>query len=428
MISQIRPRPEVLEMSEAVHGGIDCHELTHRHLDPQSIIDFSSNCNPFGPSPRVAAAVARASLDRYPDREAASLRTAISRQIDVSPDRLIAGNGSSELLHLVSLAFLGPGDSVVIAGPTYGEYARSATIMGGRSHFCFATIESEFAVPFDDISQAIRALHPRMCFVCNPNNPTGRLISADAIHELTDDFPQTLFVADEAYIEFAPEARSLVSTGRHNLVVVRSLTKAYGLAGVRLGYAVADPEVIDSLRRVRIPWSVNAVAQAAGISALDDQLHMQRCVARLIKGRQTLTAGLEARGFRPLPTATHFFLVPTGDGAAARDRMLESKVLVRDCTSFGLPDFIRVSSRDERDISALIEAFEMIEPLRLTKPGCNDQRVIPPLGRGGDDGRRRPIVGAENSRSRSATDGTRSPLQRTAAIAPTLELFLKRST
>jgi histidinol-phosphate aminotransferase len=205
--------------------------------------------------------------------------------------------------------------------------------------------------------------------LCNPNNPTGQLISADAIRELVDDFPQTMFVVDEAYIEFVPEAQSLVSAAHSNLVVLRSLTKAYGLAGLRLGYAVADPQVIDSPRRVRIPWSVNAVAQAAGISALEDQQHMQQCVAGLIKGRQTLIAGLEARGFRPMPSTTHYFLVPAGNGARARDRMLDSKVLVRDCASFGLPDFIRVASRDEKDNSALLDAFKTFEARRMMNPG-----------------------------------------------------------
>ena len=368
MTRSIQPRPEVLELSEAVHGGIDCRELVERDIDPPSIIDFSSNCNPFGPSPRVATAAARVSLDQYPDREAASLRTAISRQIGVTPDRLIAGNGSSELLHFLSLAFLRSGDSVVIAGPTYGEYERSSAIMGARCLLWLSTIETGFAICLGAVARVVHESQPRMCFLCNPNNPTGQLISADAIRELVDDFPQTLFVVDEAYIEFAPKAQSLVSAAHSNLVVLRSLTKAYGLAGLRLGYAVADPQVIDCLRRVRIPWSVNAVAQAAGMSALDDQHHMRQCIVRLMNGRQTLIAGLEALGFRPMPSATHYFLVPTGNGARARDRMLDSKVLVRDCSSFGLPDFIRVSSRDEKDNSALLDALKMIEPALESSP------------------------------------------------------------
>jgi histidinol-phosphate aminotransferase len=233
--------------------------------------------------------------------------------------------------------------------------------MGARCLSCIGTTETGFAVPFDELARTLHASLPRVCFLCNPNNPTGRLISADAIRELAGDFPRTLFVVDEAYIEFAPEAHSLTSTFRPNLVVVRSLTKAYGLAGLRLGYAVADPEVIDSLRRVRVPWSVNAAAQAAGISALDDQPYVQHCIARLMAATQTLVAGLEARGFRPVPGATHYFLVPTGNGARARDRLLGSKVLVRDCGSFGLPEFIRVSSRDERDNSILLDAFGTIE-------------------------------------------------------------------
>ncbi len=369
MTRSIRPRPEVLELSEAVHGGIDCRELVERHIDPQSIVDFSSNCNPFGPARRVAAAVARVSLDQYPDREAASLRTSISRQIGVATDRLIAGNGSSELLHLVSLAFLRPGDSVVIAGPTYGEYERSSAIMGARCLICHSTIEAGFAICLGAVARAVLESQPRLCLLCNPNNPTGQLISADAIRELVDDFPQTLFIVDEAYIEFAPEAPSLVSAVHSNLVVLRSLTKAYGLAGLRLGYAVADPPVIESLHRVRIPWSVNAVAQAAGPAALEDQRHMQQCVARLMNGRQTLFAGLEALGFRPMPSATHYFLLPTGNGARTREKLLDAKVLVRDCASFGLPDFIRVSSRDEKDNSALLDALTMIEPPQIMKPG-----------------------------------------------------------
>lgn len=354
----IPPRPEVLKTEEAIHGSAQSCELQGFGINSSSVIDFSANVNPFGPSPHAVAALAKVRLDQYPDRNAADLRKALSKHLDVSPDQLLAGNGSSELLHLIGLAYLRPGDRALIVGPTYAEYARVAANMGAHCTHCHSTAETDFAVPVRAVSAALQSVRPRVAFLCNPNNPTGQWLDAEIIREWAREFDETLFVIDEAYIEFVPQLSSLAGASEQNIVVLRSLTKAYGLAGLRLGYAVADPAVIGNLCRVRPPWSVNAVAQACGIAALNDQDHVQRSLSRLIEAKQALVTDLQSLGWKPVPSATPFFLLPVGDADRMRTKLLRSKILVRSCSSFGLPTFLRIGTRNAADNQRLIDAFK----------------------------------------------------------------------
>jgi histidinol-phosphate aminotransferase len=321
------------------HGGPDLHELQRLGIDPNSLVDFSVCTNPFGPSPRVREALAQVALDRYPDRECHALRQALAERFTITPQRIVVGNGVSELIGLAALAFIQPNDKVLILGPTYGEYQRSAIMHGGLVH-----IRNDFA-PEGAIEAELRRGCPRVVFLCNPNNPTGALLPPDRIVTWTQRHPRTLFIVDEAYQAFAPPLRSLMAEEKANLLVLRSMTKDHALAALRIGYAVGAADVTQVLTEMRPPWSVNALAQAAAIAALSDEAHLQQSLKQLGRATSALVAGLKAVGLKVWPSQTHFFLVQVGDAAAFRLALLRRGILVRDATSFGLPEFVRLATR-----------------------------------------------------------------------------------
>jgi len=357
----LSPRQEVLALSEVIHGAVNRTELASLGIDPTSVLDFSASVNSFGPSPRVVEAIANSSIHCYPDRDATELRQILASHLGVPMECLIAGNGSTELLYLIGLVFLRPADRVVVVGPTYSEYSRVAQLMGATVSCCQAGPESTFDFPACLVEDSLRALQPRALFVCHPNNPTGKLAPTEAICQWAVEFPQTLFIVDEAYIEFSPDADSFTKLIRDNIVVLRSMTKAHGLAGLRLGYAVSTPEVIDLLARVRPPWSVSTIAQNAGIAALQDSSYLQRSLANLAAEKTLLLERLTSFGVVALPSETHFFLIRVANATATRQRLLESGILVRDCSSFGMPEFLRISPQTPPHNKLFCEAWKRFQ-------------------------------------------------------------------
>jgi histidinol-phosphate aminotransferase len=202
-----------------------------------------------------------------------------------------------------------------------------------------------------------------MVFICNPNNPTGQAIPPETINAWAAAAPHTLLVVDEAYIHFAPQLPSLLPTRPPNLLVLRSMTKDYALAGLRLGYAVGDERVIQSLGCVCPAWNVNAAAQAAGLAALNDEVYQRFSLAQLQQEKHFLLDGLTALGFAPIPSQTQFFLVPVQNATVFRQRLLLHAILVRDCTSFGLPDHIRISTRKRVENLRLLETLKKVCPV-----------------------------------------------------------------
>ena len=337
-------------------------------LSSSEVIDFSVNSNPLGPSPKVAEALARVDLSRYPDPEATELREALLNHLGVNSNEILAGNGSVELMWLTALAYLGPGDRVMILGPTFGEYERVARIMGAEVRFCTAQAHEGFCQRPDAVAGLIEQAQPKAVFLCNPNNPTGFYLEHGAIENLVSRFPGTLFVVDEAYLAFvhargrhSKGGRSCVDLiGRGNLLVLRSMTKDYALAGLRLGYAVASEEIIEALKRVQPPWSVNAMAQAAGLAALADQEHLERSLECVWEAKDYLVRELTNLGLAPYPASANFFLVDVDDASFIRSRLLERGCCVRDCASFGLPQFIRIGVRTVPECERLVAAVAAV--------------------------------------------------------------------
>jgi len=356
------PRTELLATPPAVHGAFDYAELTQQMLTPAAVIDFSENSNPFGPSPAVRAALTNADPAHYPDRECLALRRLLADQLGARAEEIVMGNGAAELIWLIAFAFLRPGDDVLVIGPTFGEYARCAQLMGARVMTWQATATTQFAVDAAAVDEQLKQVQPKVVFLCNPNNPTGTVIPVAMIGAWAAAQPQILFVVDEAYLAFVPGLASVYSLALPNVLMVRSLTKEYALAGLRLGYALGPPSLIAGLTQARIPWSVNALAQAAGVAALHDQAHLQQSLARLDNAKHDLVAGLIDLELSPLPSATHYLLVNVGGGARFRQRLLKHGLLVRDCASFGLPAYVRIATRKPAENQKLLACLQQDGP------------------------------------------------------------------
>jgi histidinol-phosphate aminotransferase len=274
---------------------------------------------------------------------------------------ITVGNGSVELIRFLALACFGPQDPVVIAEPTFGEYRVSLEIAGARPLPFWAAVRDGFRFDIGKLGHFLVSQGARGLFLCNPNNPTGAYLSRSQLESLSDASPECLLVLDEAYLSFVEEPwDSLSLLERGNLVLLRSLTKDYALGGLRLGYALGPPALMRALRTVLPPWSVNSLAQEAGILALRDQGHLARSRRAIAQAKEYLLGELRRLGLAPLPTATNFLLVPVGDASAFRLALLRQGILVRDCTSFGLPEHIRISLRTLPECQRLVAAMRRV--------------------------------------------------------------------
>ncbi len=350
-----RPRPEVEAVDLCAHGGVRPAELRSHGVDPDSVLDFSSNTNPLGP-PFDPAELLAASVERYPDPSAEELRYALARVHSVTPEHVFAGNGAAELIRLLAIAYLAPGDRALVLEPTFGEYALSCRLMGATVVACRAAAERGFAPDVGEVLALIGRHRPRLVFVCQPNNPTGHYLDRNEVSAILEAAPG-LVVLDEAYVNFVEDAwpsTSLLPAG--NLVILRSMTKDCALAGLRLGYVLAAPEVVRALARAAPPWNVNALAQRAGVLALKNAGYLERSRRLVREALGLLREGLETLGLRPLPSRANFFLVEVGDGRGFREALLRRGILVRDCASFGLPSYVRLAARPVEECRRLLAA------------------------------------------------------------------------
>ena len=343
------------------HGGPDFDELRRLGLRRSDLTDFSVCTNPHGPSPRVAEALCDVRVDHYPDPESRRLRTALAEIHGVPPERILAGNGVSELIWLAAQAFVHGGERVLVLGPTYGEYARAALLRGAHLIHCNADEADAFAVKPTEVLADLRRSEPRVVFLCNPNNPTGMVLAPAVIDSWASARPHTLFIVDEAYQRFVPGLQSLIASALPNVLVLRSLTKDYALAGLRIGYAVGSENAIASLRNVRPPWSVNAFAQVAALAALGDQAHLERTLAELGAAKAEFVSALADAGLEVVPSQCHYFLVRVGHARAVRQKLLQRGYLVRAGDSFGLPEHIRLATRLRAENARLATVLK--EPL-----------------------------------------------------------------
>ncbi|HEY3115894.1 MAG TPA: histidinol-phosphate transaminase [Chloroflexota bacterium] len=351
-----RPVPSIADLAPAVHGSWEGNI--------ESILDFSANGNVIGPPPAARDAIGAAAIDRYPERTSASLRQVLSRRHGLDPEMIVVGNGSTELIWAVARAYLAPGSVSLVLGPTYGEYATACRAAGAEVRDLWMAGE---LVPLPDY---ISDLQPMVAWLCHPNNPTGTPFPVELLPELIEAAPETLFVVDEAYWTLTHGLASAAAyvTGGH-VVVLRSLTKDLGLAGLRVGYALAGRQVSDAMQRALPPWNVSSVAQAAALVALADTDHLELARGAVATSRGHLERGLHALGLEPCPSEANFVLVWVGDAAAITAGLLAQGCVVRDCKSFGLPEFIRIGVRSLPDQERLLAALaEVLGRRALTPP------------------------------------------------------------
>jgi histidinol-phosphate aminotransferase len=355
-----------------VHGAFDYDELARLGLQPSDILDFSVNSNPYGPSPAVHTAIAQVAIERYPDRECWQLRQAILEYelmgLDIAFSSIVCGNGASELIWALARAFLAPGKKALIVAPTFGEY-RAASLAAGATIIELSAREERQCQP-DLMALRSRIVQEKPCVVwlCNPNNPTGTWMEYEQFSWLLDTCHSAgaLLVIDESYWRFVtpPATYTALHLMRGYpglpLLVVRSLTKDFALASLRLGYAASSPALIRLVQAQLPSWNVNGLAQAAGIAALRDHAHLHMTLTALTDERQTFFSALQEAGLHVLPSRTHFCLIAVGDAQLARQELLMQRLLVRDCTSFGLPRYIRVATRPAHEWEQLLQALPKV--------------------------------------------------------------------
>ncbi len=348
--------------------GKPIEELEREHGISGSI-KLASNENPFGPSPAAVEAMhaALSNLHRYPDGSCYYLGRALSNHLGMTPEQIVFGNGSNEVIEFLVKAFVREGDEVITSHPSFLMYQKLVQVRGGKNR----------VVDLKDMShdlEAIAALvspRTRLIFIDNPNNPTGTLVSRERLIAFLSGLPDNLLVVlDEAYIDFVDEDRgydtlSLVNDvdGRCGVVLLRTFSKAYGLAGLRIGFGLMAPPVAACLHKVRQPFNVNLVAQQGALAALGDEEFYRQTLSRTAAGKRFLLGGVEALGCKAYPSQTNFFLIDVrGDATRLYENMLGKGVIVRSMKAYGYPSFIRINvgsePENQRFLSALGQALK----------------------------------------------------------------------
>lgn len=332
-------------------------------LAEASIVKLASNENPLGMSAlaRAAAVATLSDTARYPDGNAFSLKAALSRKFGVEPAQLVIGNGSNDILELAARAFLAPGLSAVFAQHAFAVYPLATNAVGAR---CIEVPARNFGHDLDAMAAAI-APDTRIVFIANPNNPTGTFLAGELIEDFLSRVSRdVLVVLDEAYTEYlAPEQRydAISWLARFpNLLVSRTFSKAYGLAGMRVGYAIAHPEVADLMNRVRQPFNVSSIGLAAAEAALGDEEFLAQSAELNRRGMEQITAALAELGLEWIPSAGNFVTFKVGDGAGVNAGLLRQGVIVRPIGGYGMPEWLRVSIGLPEENARFIEALRRI--------------------------------------------------------------------
>ena len=347
-------------------GGKPIEEVAREFgLDPAAIVKLASNENPLG-MPESAKAAIRAALDgelaRYPDGNAFDLKAALAARFGVPAEWITLGNGSNDILELAAAAHLAPGRSCVYSQYSFAVYPLATQAHGAR-HIVVPALN--YGHDLDAMRAAI-APDTRLMYVANPNNPTGSFLTHTRIEAFLAQVPsQVVVVLDEAYNEYLPPELRFDSTiwvRRHpNLLISRTFSKAYGLAGLRIGYGIAQPALSDLLNRVRQPFNVNSIAQAAALAALDDEAFVAESYRVNRDGLAQLTAAFRRLGLEFLPSFGNFVLVRVGDAAAVNLVLMKRGVIVRPVANYGLPEWLRITvglpRENEQFIAALGEVL-----------------------------------------------------------------------
>ena len=347
-------------------GGKPITELAREMgLRVEDIVKLASNENPLGISPKAEYAIQEAILDiaRYPDGNSFALRDAVSKKFNVAHHQIVFGNGSNDILELAARAFLtGDGETI------YSQHAFAVYPLVTQSMAATGVVvpAKNFGHDLDAMLKAITA-NTRMIFIANPNNPTGTLLAKDELYAFLKQVPKNILVVlDEAYDEYLPvnlKSESINWLAEfHNLIISRTFSKAYGLAGLRIGFGLTHPDIADMMNRVRQPFNVNSIAQAAAIASLADDDFVERSYALNQAGMVQLTQGFDKLGLEYIPSYANFISVKVGDAAKYNQELLKKGVIVRPVGNYEMPEYLRVSiglfSENAKFLSVLEEIIE----------------------------------------------------------------------
>jgi len=330
-------------------------------LGLSEVTKLASNENPLGPCPQAIQAMQQAASDVYfyPDPLCRDLTAALADKLDVDPDGILVGRGSDEIIHMMGLAFVNPGEEIIYSDPWFAMYPITAALMDARA---VTILHRDFAHDLEAMAAAITD-RTKLILISNPYNPTGTIVTAEQMSEFMEAIPDHVIVGfDEAYYEYVddpdyPDCLDYVREGR-NAVVLRTFSKAYGLAGLRIGYGIAPPEVATALKQVREPFNVSGISQVAALASLEDPDQVQRSFQLVQDGKQYLYEQFEQMGLSYVPTQANFIFVDVGiDSRKCFDELMRRGVTVRTGDIFGTPTHIRVTIGTMEQNRKFIEAL-----------------------------------------------------------------------
>jgi len=330
-------------------------------LNPSEIVKLASNENPLGPSPKAVEAINEVAEKAhiYPDGGGYKLRTAISEKYDVSFANTVLGNGSNEIIELLCHSFLNPNAELIAAEHAFVVYKLMATLFGAKY---VEVPDPGFVHDLDAMAAAIND-NTRLVFIANPNNPTGTIVGEEEIDRFMDKVPDHVVVVfDEAYHEFlsnAPNTIKYIEQGK-NVCILRTFSKAQGLAALRIGFGLASPDVATILNKARQPFNANAVAQSAALAAINDEMHIKATVSNNNKGLSFFEKAFKERGLEFVPSVANFVLVKVGDGEKLFKDLLAKGVIVRAMSGYKLPEWVRVSVGTSEENARFIEALDEV--------------------------------------------------------------------
>jgi len=356
----IKP-PDYIAAIQPYVPGKPIEEL-ERELGISNSIKLASNENPLGPSPEALKAIkdSFSDLNRYPDGAGYYLKNALSEMLSISPDELILGNGSNELLDIAARTYLQAGDEAVMASPSFVVYGMAVQSVGGRS----------VQVPLKDYRHDLEAMaaaitpKTKMVFIANPNNPTGTINTKDEFDRLMEKVTDNmLVVVDEAYYEYvsAPDYADSMKQFRagKNILILRTFSKIYGLAGLRIGYGIAKKEILADMNRLREPFNTNSIAQMAALAALKDKAHVTNSRKTNAEGKEYLYQQLTSLGISYVPTEANFIYIPITDSIAVNNSLMKKGVIIRPMGPKAIRVTIGLPEENKRFIEALKEVISV---------------------------------------------------------------------
>ncbi|MDD5428260.1 MAG: histidinol-phosphate transaminase [Candidatus Omnitrophica bacterium] len=358
-------KPNILKVKKYVPG--KPVEEVERELGLKNVVKLASNENCFGPSPLAVAAIRKAlrGINRYPDSSSFYLKKKLAASLGLAEDGLVFGNGSDEIICMAIKAFVSDGDEVVIAKPTFLIYEIASSLQNADIKIVPMTQDFKY-----DLKEMKKAITPRtkMVFIANPDNPTGTYVTKKELDEFLQGLPEKLIIfLDEAYFEFAsysfkdyPNGMDYLAS-RPGMILARTFSKVYGLAGLRIGYAIANPEAISYMERVREPFNINILAQVGALAALDDKAFLKKTLAHVETEREYLYSAFRKMGLEYVRSATNFMIVNVGrDCKEVFSALLKEGFIVRDMKAWGLDTFIRVTVGTKPENRRFITALKKV--------------------------------------------------------------------